>query len=191
MSGHFFKNTTRFLFCSICLTGCVSIYKPIQQEQLVFQQSNTSTRETQFKIDWEYDILTLSGNGRYADEETEAVLTPVSLLALSIENLSQEKLIFPDDFIISAVGKLRKPLSLKQAYRLLKLDQAGEANSGLEDALQGLTALNEWASNKEFKKDLQKYYLALKPIGPGEKVTGLLALRIRKGTELTFSRKGS
>ncbi|MEZ4932578.1 MAG: hypothetical protein R2788_10720 [Saprospiraceae bacterium] len=179
------------MFCSICLTGCVSIYKPIQQEQLVFQQSNTSTRETQFKIDWEYDILTLSGNGRYADEETEAVLTPVSLLALSIENLSQEKLIFPDDFIISAVGKLRKPLSLKQAYRLLKLDQAGEANSGLEDALQGLTALNEWASNKEFKKDLQKYYLALKPIGPGEKVTGLLALRIRKGTELTFSRKGS
>jgi hypothetical protein len=174
------------LLIIVLCSSCISTYQPIQLSQLSFEKTDQIRKLEEIDISWKYNLLTESGNELYASNETDALFTKRSLLAIRIQNKGNEPLIFPEEVQIFSGNKLLKPLSSRKAFHLLKMDNNEESDNAIEDIYQGILSMNSWASNKEFKKDLQSYYLESRQILPGETVVGLLALKVEPGTALKF-----
>ncbi len=174
----------------ICL-NCASAYKPIEPARLDYSQATDTLYLSNGKvaIGWRYNILKEAKNRRYARNERDF---GVSLLGMSITNLSTDTIFLPGNLTLWTGDELIYPLYLDEAEDALRqtfVEENGGAESG--DIFIDITyfifnASIQGKANKRFRQELIEYYLYDSYVPPGEAVAGLLALPLRKGTPLMF-----
>lgn len=186
------------LFCLLLLSSllwsCASNYHPIQPEALRFEASRDTLVGGALAIAWQHDVLKAAGNRRYARKEQQQ---GVSLLALRLANQGPDTLAFPDAVEIFAGAAQRWPLSVEEAAEvfLQRTREPGEGAvevEGAEGIIMAASLFNMAKglnANIRFVKELDAWYLAGRDIPPGSTITGLLALPVRPGTNLSFSLK--
>lgn len=191
------QNPIYFLLFSALLTlswSCASNYYPIQPEALRFGASRDTLVGDELAIAWQYNVLEATGNRRYARKERQQ---GVSLLALRLANQGPDTLAFPDAVEIFAGAAQLWPLSVEEAAEafMQRTREQGEGAvevegaegiimaAGLFNMAKGLNA------NIRLVKELDACNLAGQDIPPGSTLTGLLALSVQPGTNLSFSLK--
>ncbi len=178
---------------SLCWS-CASNYYPIQPEALRFDASQDTLVGGALAIAWQYDVLKAAGNRRYARREQQQ---GVSLLALRLANQGPDMLAFPEGLEVFAGAAQMWPLSVEEAAEVFiqRTREPGEGAvevEGAEGIVMAASLFNMAKglnANIRFVKELDACYLAGRDIPPGSTITGLLALPVQPGTNLSFSLK--
>jgi len=175
------------LFCSSCAVN----YRNINPQKVQFLYLDDA-RPGEVKVDYRYNVLKESRNGRFAKREKQ---TGVSLLAVRIENNSSDTLFFPEDFSIKVgeqeVFLYTKNETLDVFNRGDSSDFGASESTSIGELFLGLLFIlgdagNRANINHRFAKELDKYYLWPCSIDPGVVTVGLIALDVKKGTLLQF-----
>ena len=183
------------IFGSLAVMGCscAAGYHPIKPLSTNFNQASQVLEDSTIKINYRYNVLKEARNRRYADNER---YSGVSLLAVRIENRSDDTLFFPEDIQILSGLDTVYMLSMQETHAALQqtyFQEEGFIQLGYswEDVLLslGVELINisiEVGANKEFAKELDNHYLLPSYVEPGFYTIGLLGLDVPKGTPLRF-----
>ncbi len=182
------KNLFLLSVVTLLISSCASFYKPIDPHNF-----NYNTKDNGEVIDYDYktDVLTLTGNQKYAKKEDKY---GIDIVAVKIQNNTTEPINVKDDIDFIAGDRTIVPM---ESY--LVEDNIKQRNIALY-ALYGLLTLNverngqqtiypfgigiaigniavAASANSSFKKNFSEQNILNKTIQPGEVVYGLVAFR--------------
>lgn len=180
----------------VLLSSCAAPYRAIKPNHLNFNAHNKSEN---IDFSYKYDVLLERNNKRYSKKERKK---GIRLVAVKLTNNSNKEIVVKDDLIFTANSQQVFPLeptvlkqSIKQypaTYLLYLLltplsfntyDQYGNVESTIPFGLilgPGLAIGNlvgSSSANKNMVGEYSKELIINKTVGPGETITGLMAIK--------------
>lgn len=180
------KNPLLLIGPLIFLCSCAARYSYINPSRIRYP--DIQVRDTAVVLQYKYEVLRDSDNKKYAKKEPKF---NVNLVAVKITN-NTDSIVNTDQLEFSSGGNYMRPLSPEMTKKMLR--QKGEFHlfyllltpmrfySGTSSTPvglvigPGLALLNMGiasSANKDLFKDLKKYSLHNRPIGPGQSIYGL------------------
>jgi len=181
--------------CFICFwTSCVSVYRPIQPEDLTIDDYLISIDGANVQIGMDYDVLTGPHNKLYAKMEKK---NKVSLVLLDIHNSGQKELNITQDLVFQNSNEDHIiPFAIEAGLGYLVDPVTNEDNSGVVEvevdswiwgAGKAVNDTKKVVSHVKFVSDMSVNYLDNLVLLPGKGLKGFLVLPVKKHTPLDIS----
>jgi hypothetical protein len=169
----------------LLISSCVGPYHVINPQEYELTYEHHKSQEREMKIAWQVDILKSTRNKKYVRMERK---NDVHLLLVKFKNLGDNDVNIPGDCIFMLVDSTELiPLTLGEAmdafigYYPSEVEAKQAANNIILKI--GAFISNEARivkSHVDFSLELHAYYIESRVLGPGEELTGLLAIPLFK-----------
>jgi len=201
---------TKKLGCSVialgmmCLTSCASYYKPINAPAAPYTYSEQADG---LAYSYQYDMLQLNGNKKYAKRELK---NNIKVVAVKVTNTTDSTLHIGNDFKVMlgnlettpvpptvVAQKLKQGVPIYLLYLLLNLNFTTTVDGQVSEskfiptgppiaAYNLIVAAN---ANSRFKQELITQNLLDKTVAPGETVFGLVSLNTLNAAPVRLMRR--